>query len=154
VTAEFPADSTLVLAASPCPCTRLAGSGEECACTPVVRRRYLARLAGLVERIDITARFRPPERAVLAGVPNPAEPSAVVAARVAAARGRAAERLAGTPWRLNARIPGPELRRRFAATPSGMARIERAVDLGQISATAVDRVLGLAWTLADLAGNP
>ena len=48
-----------------------------------------------------------------------AEPSAVVAQRVAAARERCAARLAGTPWRVNAEIPGAVLRRAF---PPGRAR--------------------------------
>jgi magnesium chelatase family protein len=154
VTVEFPADFTLVLTASPCPCVRTAASGEECSCTPMMRRRYRARLAGLLDRVDVTTCLRPAERALQPGLLDPAEPSSVVAARVAAARQRAARRLAGTPWRLNARVRGAEMRRRFPATPSGMTRIERAVDLGQISAFAADRVLALAWTLADLAGNP
>ena len=60
-------------------------------------------------------------------------------------------RLAGTPWRLNAQIPGSELRRGFAPAAGALAPLERAMDLGRISARGADRVIRLSWTLADLA---
>jgi len=81
-----------------------------------------------------------------------AEPSKVVADRVAAARARAARRLAGTRWRLNAQVPGPELRRAFRPAPGALVPLERAMDLGEISARGVDRIVRMSWTLADLAG--
>jgi len=81
-----------------------------------------------------------------------AESSPVVAARVAAARERAAARLKDTPWRLNAEIPGSELRRAFPPSSGSLVPLERAMDLGQISARGVDRVIRVAWTLADIAG--
>jgi magnesium chelatase family protein len=77
----------------------------------------------------------------------------VVAARVALARQRAAFRLSGTRWRLNAEIPGSELRRHYAPAPGALVPLERAMDLGEISARGVDRVIRLSWTVADLAGT-
>ena len=41
VIARFPARFTLVLAANPCPCARMAGPAEGCRCSPAARRRYL-----------------------------------------------------------------------------------------------------------------
>jgi magnesium chelatase family protein len=76
----------------------------------------------------------------------------VVAERVAAARQRMAFRLRGTRWRLNAEIPGRELRRRYAPAPGALAPLERAMDLGEVNARGVDRVIRLAWTVADLGG--
>ena len=81
-----------------------------------------------------------------------AESSAAVADRVLAARERAAARLRGTRWRLNAEIPGGELRRSFRPSPGALAPLERAMDLGQVSARGADRIIRLSWTLADLAG--
>ena len=75
------------------------------------------------------------------------------AARVAAARQRARRRLDGTPWRLNADIPGAELRRSFRPAAEAFAPISRAVDLGEISARSAHQVIRVAWTLADLAGE-
>jgi magnesium chelatase family protein len=157
LTARFPAKFTLVLAANPCPCARGAAPRAACTCSPSVRRRYLARLSGpLLDRVDVKVELLPVTRAELLSDRKFTEPSAVVARRVEAARDRAAARLAGTPWRLNAEIPGSELRRSFQPAPGALEPLERAMDLGQISARGVDRVLRVAWTLADLAaaGRP
>jgi magnesium chelatase family protein len=143
-----------VLAAAPCPCAR-AASRAACTCTPAARQRYLARLAGpVLDRVDLKIELTPPSADRLPSAPAAAEHSSVVAARVAAARQRAATRLAGTPWRLNAEVPGSQLRRRFPPAAGGMAPLEHAMELGEISGRGMARILGVAWTLADLAGKP
>jgi magnesium chelatase family protein len=153
LTARFPARFTLVLAANPCPCSKATSSRAACSCTPLVRRRYLARLSGpLLDRVDVKAEFLPVSKAELLSDRKFTEPSAVVAERVALARQRMAFRLRGTRWRLNAEIPGRELRRRYAPAPGALAPLERAMDLGEISARGVDRVIRLSWTVADLGG--
>ena len=151
--ARFPARFMLVLAANPCPCAKGTATGVACSCTPTARRRYLARLSGpLLDRVDVKVELLPVGRAELLSDRHFAESSPVVAARVAAARERTAARLKDTPWRLNAEIPGSELRRTFPPSPGSLTPIERAMDLGQISARGVDRVIRVAWTLADIAG--
>jgi magnesium chelatase family protein len=153
LTARFPARFTLVVAANPCPCASGPGAAAGCTCTPTQRRRYLARLSGpLLDRVDVKVGFLPVSRAELLSDRGFAEPSAVVAARVQAARQRAAARLGHTPWRSNAEIPGSELRRAFAPGAGALRPLERALELGEISARGVDRVIRVAWTLADLAG--
>jgi magnesium chelatase family protein len=155
VTARFPARFTLVLAANPCPCARGPGPQAGCTCTPAVRHRYLARLSGpLLDRVDVKVEFMPVSRRELLSDATFAESSARVAERVEAARCRAAARLRDTPWRLNAEVPGSELRRSYAPAQGALAPLERAMDLGQISARGVHRVIRVAWTLADLAGVP
>jgi magnesium chelatase family protein len=155
VTARFPARFTLIMAANPCACASARTAASACSCTPMSRRRYLARLSGpLLDRVDAKIEFLPVRRTELLSDRAFTEPSSVVAERVRAARQRAGARLAGTPWRLNAQIPGSELRRRFAPSPAALAPLERAMDLGTISARGVDRVIRLAWTLADLAELP
>ena len=154
LTAAFPARFTLVLAANPCPCARSTAAGHACICTPVARRRYLARLSGpLLDRVDVKVELLPVSRAELLSDRQLAEPSAVVAGRVAEARQRAARRLRETRWRLNAEVPGSELRRGFRPAPGALAPLERALDLGEISARGVDRIVRMSWTLADLAGR-
>ncbi|HEX9064443.1 MAG TPA: ATP-binding protein, partial [Streptosporangiaceae bacterium] len=153
VTARFPARFTLIMAANPCACASARTAKSACTCTPAARRRYLARLSGpLLDRVDAKIELLPVRRAELLSDRAFTEPSASVAERVRAARLRAAARLAGTPWRLNAQIPGSELRRRFAPAAGALGPLERAMDLGTISARGVDRVIRLSWTLADLAG--
>ena len=118
-----------------------------------MRRRYLARLSGpLLDRVDVKVELLPVTRAELLCDLQQAETSAVVARRVLAARERAASRLRGTLWRLNAEIPGGELRRAFRPAPGALGPLERAMDLGQVSARGADRIIRLSWTLADLAG--
>ncbi len=155
MTARFPARFTLVLAANPCPCAKTATAGSACTCAPLARRRYLARLSGpLLDRVDVKVELLPVSRAELLSDRKLAEPSGVVAARVAVARKRAARRLASTPWRLNAEVPGSELRRTFRPVEGALTPLERAMDLGQVSARGADRIIRMSWTLADLAGQP
>ncbi|TNY36072.1 YifB family Mg chelatase-like AAA ATPase [Thermomonospora catenispora] len=152
ISTRFPARFTLVLAANPCPCA--AAKAVDCTCTPAVRTRYLARISGpLLDRIDVKLRLHPATRAELRYDLELAERSEVVAERVLAARERAAKRLAGTPWRTNAEIPGPQLRRLFPPPPEALASLDRPLRTGELSARGLDRVLRTAWTCADLAGR-
>lgn len=150
-TVTFPARFQLVMAANPCPCAK---PGALCTCPAGERRRYFSRISGpLLDRIDLKVELQPVARAELLADRSFAEASEVVAGRVRAARARAGERLAGTPWRTNAAVPGTRLRREFPVRPEALRVLGRAMDLGQISARGVDRALRVAWTLADLAGR-
>ncbi|MER5454097.1 YifB family Mg chelatase-like AAA ATPase [Micromonospora sp. NPDC002389] len=151
--AEYPARAQLVLAANPCPCANPAGD-DRCECAPAARRRYLARLSGpLLDRIDLQVRLQPMRAAELME-PAAHESSAVVAVRVAAAREAAAERWATLGRRLNSEIPGPDLRRAPWRLPNPVTADLRArLDSGSLSARGFDRVIRLAWTIADLDGR-
>ena len=153
--ARFPARFTLVLAANPCPCARTAvPGGSGCRCSPAARRRYLGRLSGpLMDRVDVKVVLQPVSRRDMLYDRKFAESSAVVADRVAAARERSAARLAGTPWRLNAEVPGAQLRRAFHPRAGSMKPLERVMELGQVSARGADKIIRVAWSLADLAGR-
>jgi magnesium chelatase family protein len=155
LTARFPARFTLILAANPCPCARAAGPAEGCSCSPSARRRYLGRISGpLLDRVDVKIELEPVGRKELLNDRNFAESSHTVALRVAQARERAAHRLRGTPWRLNAEVPGSELRRTWPPAPGSLKVVERSLERGQISARGVVKVIRVAWTIADLAGRP
>jgi magnesium chelatase family protein len=155
VITRFPAKFTLVLAANPCPCAKMTGPAGGCRCSPSARRRYLGRLSGpLLDRVDVKVELEPVSRHELLNDRNFAESSAVVALRVARARERAAHRLRGTPWCLNAEIPGSLLRRMWPPAPGSLAVVERCLERGQISARGVVKVIRVAWTIADLAGRP
>ncbi|MDQ2811860.1 MAG: YifB family Mg chelatase-like AAA ATPase [Actinomycetota bacterium] len=155
VTARFPARFTLILAANPCPCARAAGLAAGCSCSPATRRRYLGRISGpLLDRVDVKIELEPVGRNELLNDRNFAESSRTVALRVLQARERAAHRLRGTPWRLNAEVPGSELRRTWPPAPGALRVVERSLERGQISARGVVKVARVAWTVADLAGRP
>lgn len=148
----YPARFLLALAANPCPCGKRA---RDCTCPPQARRRYQHRLSGpLLDRIDLRVYVDPVARAELFDDTARGESSAHVAKRVLAARAAAADRWRLTPWRLNGEVPGAELRARARALPRAtLAGAESALERGLISARGFDRVLRLAWTIADLAGH-
>ena len=155
-TVRYPARFQLVLAMNQCPCGRddsgRVGAGQRCVCTSAQRRRYLARVSGpLLDRVDVRVALLRPSAAELAD--DVVESTEVVAARVLAARERAARRYAGTPYRLNGDVPGPVLRRRFPLTGDVALPVEQALSRGLLSARGADRVVRVAWTVADLAGH-
>lgn len=153
-TTEYPARVQLVLAANPCPCASPAGD-RNCQCSPLQRRRYLGRLSGpLMDRIDIQLTLLPLGAAQLMTASGPSESSAAVAERVVKARAAAATRWSADGWRVNAEVPGPRLRRPPWRLPAGdTAPLRDALDRGRLSARGFERVLRLAWSIADLDGR-
>ncbi|MFD9504668.1 YifB family Mg chelatase-like AAA ATPase [Streptomyces sp. NPDC060035] len=150
---RLPARFLMVLAANPCPCGRHTLTGAGCECPPSAVRRYQARLSGpLLDRVDLRVEVEPVGREDLMGRGGRGETSAEVAARVREARARAADRLAGTPWTTNSEVPGHELRTRLLAAPGALLAAERDMERGNLTARGLDRVLRVAWTVADLRG--
>lgn len=149
----FPARFQLVMAANPCPCGLGFGKGVGCSCTPLAKRGYLGRLSGpLLDRVDLQVQVPAVTRSSLAGTAG--ESSSTVAARVAAARKAQAERWGQTPWALNSQVPGATLRRgRWRLPPAVTTDIDRSLDRGQLTLRGYDRVMRVAWTLADVAGR-
>lgn len=153
--ARYPARFQLVLAANPCGCGQFGAADIECSCTPHSRRRYLGKLSGpLLDRLDIQLRVSRVTAAQLRYArEHPGVDTATARSRVEAARAVAAERLAGTPWRLNRDVPGSWLRSPAGAALRGAtAELDRALELGALTMRGYDRVLRLAWTIGDLEG--
>lgn len=143
----YPADFQLVMAANPCACG--AENAAACTCTVAQRTGYLRNLSGpLRDRIDISLHTS----SLGAVIGGDAEPSAAIAARVAAARERAAFRwsAAGADEWVNARVSATLIRRDHPADDSAMALLGAYLAHGRLTQRGVDRVLRLAWTLADL----
>jgi len=148
--AAYPARFQLVLAANPCPCGKATGKGVDCICTPTMRRRYQARMSGpLLDRVDIQLEV---ERVSLAGFgqPAPEESTASIAERVRAARSRQLERLLPFGMETNAQVPGRLLRGALRLDAPTTRILDYALERGVLTARGYDRVLRLAWTLADL----
>jgi magnesium chelatase family protein len=151
---RFPAQFVLVLAANPCPCGGLSGKGQMCECAPAALRRYRARISGPIrDRIDLQRTLRAVSARAMRADLHRAESSTVVAGRVGEAVERQRRRFAGLPWRRNGELAGPELRRCFAPADGAARVVEEAVQSGRLTARGADRVLRIAWTLADLAGT-
>ncbi|MFG2823650.1 YifB family Mg chelatase-like AAA ATPase [Kitasatospora sp. NPDC048365] len=152
---RLPARFLLCLAANPCPCGQYSMRGGGCECTPVMVNRYQARLSGpLLDRVDLQVQVAAVTKTELMERDRTSETTATVAARVRAARERAAARLVDTPWRTNGEVPGHELRTRWRLAPGSLADAERDLERGLLTARGLDRVLRVAWTVADLAGRP
>ena len=154
MTARYPARFQLVLAANPCPCGNAGVRDAECGCTPFARRRYLGRLSGpLLDRVDIQLDV---PRITAAQLRLAAEGSVTTTAearvRVLEARERTTHRFRELPWRLNAHAPGAWLRHAGAPAAGAGASLDRALERGALTMRGYDRVLRVAWTLADLDG--
>ncbi|NUR98012.1 MAG: YifB family Mg chelatase-like AAA ATPase [Kribbellaceae bacterium] len=147
--AKFPARFMLVMAANPCPCGLSGTELGACTCTPQVLMRYRQRISGPIkDRLDIQRQILPAARTVSAG--ETSESTAVVAARVKEARDRQAFRYKETSWILNSEVPGPILRREHPLDTTSQKLLEDLYSAGRITARGLDRVVRLAWTLADL----
>jgi magnesium chelatase family protein len=153
----YPARFQFVAAMNPCRCGYLGNAALACSRAPRCAEDYLGKLSGpLLDRIDIHIEV-PPVSAADLTLPPPAEGSAEVAARVAAARQVQAERYGETDpsgtVRLNSQADGEVLA--AAATPddAGRALLGEAVERMHLSARGYHRILRVARTLADLEGT-
>ncbi len=152
----YPARVQLVAAMNPCRCGYLAEPGRACGRAPRCAQDYQARLSGpLLDRIDLYIDVPAVASADLA-LPPPAEASAAIARRVAAARARQSRRYAGLPpeqrIRTNADADGALLDEIATPEPAGLALLQRAAERLRLSARGYHRVLRVARTLADLEG--
>ncbi|WP_315765193.1 YifB family Mg chelatase-like AAA ATPase [Sphingomonas sp. Y38-1Y] len=148
----FPARVQLIAAMNPCRCGHLGDPALACARAPKCAADYQAKVSGpLLDRIDLHVEVAPVTAADLV-LPPPAEGSAEVAARVAAARRVQTLRYNGTPARTNAEAEGTLLDAHAAPDEPGRALLAQAAEATRISARGYTRVLRVARTIADLAG--
>ncbi|BBF94486.1 hypothetical protein BLTE_31710 [Blastochloris tepida] len=153
----YPARFMLVAAMNPCRCGEADTPGYTCRRGPNARCKaeYQSRLSGpLLDRIDLTIQVAAVTAADLVQ-PAPAEGSKEVAARVAAARARQAERFAalGQPHLLtNAEAAGPLLDEITRPDAAGMTLLREAAESLRLTARGYHRVLKVARTIADLDG--
>jgi len=149
--AEFPARFQLVAAMNPCPCGYLGHSNGRCHCTAEQVQRYRARVSGpLLDRIDMHVEVPAVPRALLRADAGPGEDSATVRRRVEEARTRQRQR-SGRP---NALLKGRDIERHCAIGDADSRLLERAIEGLGLSARAYHRILKVARTIADLAGEP
>ena len=151
----YPARFMLVAAMNPCRCGRAGDPGFTCRRGANARcaADYQMRLSGpLLDRIDLHIEV-PAVTAADLILPPPAEGSREVAARVARARARQAQRYAamGLPHiHTNAAAVGGALEEAARPDAAGLALLRDASDAMRLSARGYHRVLRVARTLADL----
>ncbi|HZF94790.1 MAG TPA: YifB family Mg chelatase-like AAA ATPase [Allosphingosinicella sp.] len=149
----FPARFQLVAAMNPCRCGHLGDPALACSRAPRCAADYQAKVSGpFLDRVDLHVEVQPVAAADLV-LPPPAEGSAEVGARVAAARAVQTERYDGTGLRTNAEADGELLA--SVATPDepGRRLLGQAAEAMRLSARGYHRVLRVARTIADLAGS-
>ncbi|MES2126110.1 MAG: ATP-binding protein [Pseudomonadota bacterium] len=147
--ADFPARFQLIAAMNPCPCGYLGHSSGKCHCTQEAITRYQDRVSGpLLDRLDILVDVNPLEPEVLEADAD-GEPSATIAARVAAAWQRQIERQGKTNQLLGTR----ELERHCRLDAEGERTLRASMLKMHWSARAYHRVVRLARTIADLEGR-
>jgi site-specific DNA recombinase len=140
-------------ATRPCKCGHLGDAALACSRAPRCAADYQAKVSGpLLDRIDLHVEVAAVSAADLV-LPPPAEGSAQVAARVAAARAVQAARYADHPIRTNAEVDGALLE--AVATPDqpGRTLLAQASEAMRLSARGYTRILRVARTIADLAGS-
>ena len=151
-TVVFPARFVLVAAMNPCPCGYRGDPRRACRCTPQQVARYRGRLSGpLLDRIDLVVEVQPVPITDLTGAAD-GEPSAVVRARVLAARDRQLTR-PGRAARLNADLQGRAFERTCALDDGGRQLLQRSAEHLHLSARGFHRVLKVSRTIADLAAS-
>ena len=146
----YPARVQLVAAMNPCRCGYLSDPSLACSKAPKCAEEYQNRLSGpLLDRIDLHVEVPAVNPADMA-LPIPKENSAIVAARVAAARRIQTERFEGTAMRCNAQAEGEVLTRIATPDAKGQTLLTEAAERLKLSARAYTRMLRVARTLADL----
>jgi magnesium chelatase family protein len=150
----FPAQFTLVASTNPCPCGYYGDTIQQCTCSPRQREQYWAKLSGpLMDRIDLQVavnRLKPEE---ITQQPT-GEASTSVLARVKQARDRATLRFQNeTNLRCNAQMQSRHLQKWCQLDDASRSLLETAIKKLGLSARASDRILKVARTIADLAGE-
>ncbi len=152
---EYPASFMLVAAMNPCPCGHYGENNpaHPCTCTPAQVHRYLSRVSGpLLDRIDIQCEIQAVPYDQLRTL-QPGESSAAIRQRVVAARRIQQQRFAGTAVHCNAQMTPQMLRRYCPIDAEGDNLLSYSMNRLGLSARAYDRILKVARTIADLAGE-
>jgi magnesium chelatase family protein len=139
---------------NPCPCGFAGDRIKPCSCSSTAITRYQKRISGpLLDRIDIHLDVPCIEYEKLSDR-RAGEPSAMVRARVEAARAIQAQRFQGTARHLNSDIGPADIQTHCQLDSVGDQLMRAAMQHLQLSARAYHRVLKPARTVADLAGEP
>jgi len=149
-TVSYPCTVMLIAAMNPCPCGYFGNPTKPCTCSANAVSRYLARVSGpLLDRLDLHIEVPPVEFDEIDSIEK-AECSAVIKARVNAARSIQNERFRGTQITCNARITPDTLHEVCHLSNAGRELLKKAFEKLGLSARAYDRILKVSRTIADL----
>lgn len=152
-TFSYPCSVMLVCAMNPCPCGFYGHPTRKCTCPAGTPQRYLSRVSGpLLDRLDIHIEVPPVDFDDLSKTAEE-EPSAAIKARVDKARTVQRERFAGSGISCNAKMDAAMTRKFCAPTPAAAQLLKQVFERLGLSARAYDKILRVARTIADLAGD-
>lgn len=150
----FPAKFMLVAAMNPCPCGFYGDVKRECRCSVRQIELYRRKISGpLLDRIDIHIDVPLVDFKELTTDHSIGEASATIRARVTAARKIQVARLKSAKLTTNSAMTTKQVRDFCKLDAEGRGYLEHAMDRMNFSARAHDRILKVARTIADLAGN-
>ncbi len=149
----YPARFTLLAAMNPCKCGHLGDPRHECGCSASEIARYRSRISGpLLDRIDLHVEVPALTLDELKG--ESGERSAVVAARVLAARERQRRHLGeDAVGAVNAVLTSRQVRRLVRLEDAAQSLLDNAFERLGLSARALTRILKVSRTIADLEGH-
>ena len=152
-TITYPASFILITSLNPCPCGFLGDPDHDCSCTPGEIKRYMRRISGpLLDRIDIHIRVSRVKYEDLSSKQK-AESSAVIRQRVEKARQRQRERLKPYGLFCNAQMSHAIIHKECPLPEEAQKLLEQAFQRLMLSARSYDRIIKVARTIADLAGD-
>jgi len=147
--ADFPAQFQLIAAMNPCPCGYLGHFNNKCRCTPDQVTRYKAKISGpLLDRIDLHIEVSALKEDELTQAAA-AESSAAIRARVERAREMQLQR----QGKANFSLGSAEIDAYCQPDDAGLQLLKTAISRLNLSARAYHRILKVARTIADLAGE-
>lgn len=152
-TVTYPSNIILIAAMNPCPCGYYGHPSKPCTCAQNAVHKYLNKISGpLLDRLDLHIEVPPVDYNALADKSS-GETSAQIRERITRARSMQIERYKGTGITCNAQLTPSLLRKHCIMTDEASAYLSRSFDAMGLSARAYDRILKVARTIADLAGN-
>ena len=152
-TVTYPASFTLIASMNPCPCGNYGSKDRECKCSPAQIHKYLSKISGpIMDRIDIHIEVDNISYSDL-NKEQKEESSASIKQRVDKARKIQLERFKNSKTFSNSKMSVPQSKKFCPLSKECQNLMEQAFTSLKLSARAHDRILKVARTIADLAGE-
>lgn len=150
---DYPAKFMLVGALNPCPCGFFGDGERDCSCSGPQIQRYLSKISGpLLDRIDLHVEV-PRTNIKDLEIETPGESSVQIRERVKRAREIQQQRFAPDGIFCNAQMHSRQLKMYCKIGREAKQLMRDAFERLGLSARAHDRILKVARTIADLAGE-
>ncbi|MBP7796309.1 MAG: YifB family Mg chelatase-like AAA ATPase [Elusimicrobiales bacterium] len=151
-TITYPANFLLVASSNPCPCGYFGHPVKKCSCTPLQIKKYRSKISGpILDRIDIHIDVLPVKFSDWSK-DFKSESSADIYKRVCRAISIQMERFDGQV-RFNSMMTPKEIKKYCAVNNDVLSMLEKIMDRMGYSARSLDKIMKIARTIADLAGE-